>query len=152
MSLLETKEIIITDNKGIERKYILSQFPAIQGREIMFKYALSNIPKLGDYSVSEETMLKLMSFVGVMVGAAKDKPGMLLKLDNQIVLNQHVPNWGVLTKLELAMLEYNDHVFQTGRIYDFLKKFALKDLPKILGALTVLLAQSSQTEKQPSTN
>ena len=63
--MIEPKEITVETQKGEKRVYILSKFPAVQGREIIAKYPLSAMPKLGDYAVNEETMLKLMAFVAV---------------------------------------------------------------------------------------
>ena len=63
--MIEPLEVKITTQKGDEKTFIISKFPAIQGREIICKYPLSGMPKLGDYQVNEETMIKLMSFVAV---------------------------------------------------------------------------------------
>ncbi len=63
--MIEPKTIAIVDGNGKEKDFIISKFPAIQGREIIAKYPTSSLPKIGDYAVSEETMLKLMAFVAV---------------------------------------------------------------------------------------
>ena len=52
MDMLQPKEFKTTDQSGTERTYILSKFPAVQGREIISKYPLSAMPKLGDYAVN----------------------------------------------------------------------------------------------------
>ena len=141
--LLEPKEMIIEDEKGRERTYILSKFPAVQGREIIAKYPVSNMPKIGDYAVSEETMLKLMKFVAVKTGEITQP------LISATLVNQHVPDWEVLAKIEMAMMEYNCSFFRDGRILNALQEYAKNITPKILKMLMDLLAQSSQTGKQP---
>lgn len=140
--MLEPKEIIIVDAGGKERNFILSKFPAIQGREIIAKYPVSNMPKLGDYDVSQEIMLKLMKFVSVKTGDIS------VALDSIDLVNNHVGDWETLAKIEMAMMEYNCSFFREGRISVFLSDFVQKSLPKILKTLMDSLGQSSQAEKQ----
>lgn len=135
-----TKEI---DGKS----YILSKFPAIAGREIIAMYPASGMPKIGDYKSNEATMLKLMAYVQVVTDN-----GTKLALTNSVLVNNHVPSWETLAKLELAMLEYNCSFFQSGRISTFFEDIAQKAPAWISKMLTTLSEQSSQTEKQPSTN
>jgi hypothetical protein len=144
--LLEPQDIKIEHN-GKEKTYIISKFPAIQGREIIAKYPVSNMPKIGDYAISEEVMLKLMCFVAVRLGETIDKPGIIQRLDNKLLVDNHVPSWEVLARIEIAMMEYNCSFFQKGRISNFLNDFVLKYLPKTLETLMASLAQLSQTEK-----
>lgn len=141
--LLEPKE---TEVNG--RTYILSKFPAVAGREIISKYPTANLPKLGNYTVSEETMLKLMKYVAVPIEGREP-----MCLTNRDLINNHVPDWETLVKLEWRMLEYNCSFFQNGKSSAFLDKLAgmLAKL-KITETLTDLSAKSSQAGKQPSTN
>jgi hypothetical protein len=129
------------------KNYLLSKFPAVAGREIICKYPLSGIPKLGDYGVNEETMLKLMSYVAVVL------PGdVQLRLTTRALVDNHVGSWENLMRIEGAMLEYNCSFFQDGRVSDFLVGFAQKVPALISKMLTDSLRQSSPTEKQPFTN
>ncbi len=143
MELIEPKTIAVADGNGKEKKFIISKFPAVQGREIIAKYPTSALPKLGDYAVSEETMLKLMAFVAV------DVNGIVQRLDSRALVDIHAGDWECLARIEIAAMEYNCSFFRNGRISDFLSDFALKSLPKILETLTASLGQSSQTTKQP---
>lgn len=147
MELLQPKTIDITDGNGNAKQYIISKFPAVQGREIVSKYPIANMPKLGDYQVSEETMLKLMNFVAVDIGG-----GVQNRLSTIALVNNQVSDWEALAKIEMAMMEYNCSFFRDGRISTFLGGFAEKVQGKILEMLTGLSGQSSQTEKQPSTS
>lgn len=146
VDLLEPKDITIKDANGKDRHFILSKFPAIAGREIVAKYPVANMPKTGDYAVSEETMLKLISYVGIQIGEV------VQRLESRHLVNNHCGDWEVLAKLEIAMMEYNCSFFQNGRASTFFQEAAQKYIPKIFEMLTASLAQSSQTEKPHSKN
>ena len=45
---LEPKQIEVNGHS-----FIISKFPAVDGREIVSKYTSSNIPKVGEYAASE---------------------------------------------------------------------------------------------------
>lgn len=128
------------------KEFILSKFPAVAGREIIAKYPLSGMPKLGDYQVNEETMLKLMSYVGVQMG---DAP---LMLSTRGLVDNHTGGWETLAKIEIAMMEYNCSFFQNGRISTFFDDIAQKLPQWISKMLTALSEQSLPKEKQPSMN
>lgn len=146
--MLQPKEIRVTAQAGDERVYILSKFPAIAGREIIAKYPLSAMPKLGDYAVNEETMLKLMAFVGVPMG--DDKEPLMLK--TRALIDNHVPEWETLARVEVAMLEYNVSFFGNGKASGFLEAITQKAQALLSRTLTDLSGQSSPKEKRPSTN
>lgn len=129
------------------KKYVLSKFPAVAGREIIALYPASGMPKMGDYKVNEETMLKLMAYVSVIL-----PNGQSLALSNRQVIDNHVPSWETLAKIEMAMMEYNCSFFRDGRLSTFLQDVAQKLPAWISKTLTALSEQSSPTEKQPSEN
>lgn len=143
--MLEPKPITLKDQHGGERHYIISKFPAIAGREIVAKYPVSNMPKVGEYQQSEEIMLKLMSYVAVPRDVGEP-----LQLSTRALVDNHVPDWEVLARLEWAMLEYNTSFFGQGVNSGFLADISRKAMPKILSMLTPLLEQLSQTTKPPS--
>ena len=135
-------------DKEIDGKvYVLSKFPAVAGREIVAKYPLSGMPKLGDYKVNEETMLKLMAFVGVR----RDDGGVQM-LTTRALVDNHVLSWETLAKIEWSMMEYNCSFFGNGRASTFFDGIAQKLQSMIMSILTALSQQSSAKNKQPSTN
>lgn len=146
--MIQPKEIEI-DGKI----FIISKFPAVAGREIMAKYPTSGLPKIGDYKVNEEVMLKLMSYVAVPNGTSQP-----LKLGSQILINNHIvasegaEAWETLGKIEIEMMRYNCSFFRDGRISTFFEDLAQKLPQWVSKTLTDLSARSSQKEKQPSTN
>lgn len=145
--MLEPKEITITTQAGEDKNYILSKFPAIAGREIIAKYPISGMPKLGDYEVNEETMLKLMSFVSV-----RTSDGGELRLTTKELINNHVPDWETLARIEIEMMGYNCSFFQNGKISNFFDTIKASAERSISSILTALLGQLSQQTKQPSKN
>lgn len=135
--MLEPKEITING-----KKFIISKFTAIAGREIIAKYPLSGLPKIGEYKVNEETMLKLMSFVGVSVGNE------VINLTTPALVDNHTKDWETLMLVEAAMLEYNCSFFQNGRVSTFLND-VVQNLPQwTIKMLTILSEQLSPPEKQ----
>lgn len=138
MELLQPKEIDING-----KTYRISKFPATVGREIVAKYPVSNMPKLGDYKVSEEIMLKLMSYVEVVL------PERSIRLSTQELVNNHVPDWEVLAQLEWEMLSYNCSFLTNGKSLSFFEKLAHLAEQKISEILTASLGKSSARAKQP---
>jgi len=144
MALLQPKTIEVEAQDGSKRAYVISKFPAIQGREIIAKYPVSLMPKLGDYGVNEETMLKLMAFVGIEREGAEP-----LMLTTRALVDNHVPDWETLARLEFAMIEYNCSFFANGKGSTLSEAIARKAQAFLSQTLTDLWAQSSQKGKQP---
>lgn len=142
--MIEPKEIVITTQKGENKPFIISKFPAVQGREIIAKYPLSAMPKLGDYAVNEETMLKLMAFVAV----PRDT-GEPLQLTTRGLIDNHVPDWETLARIEVAMMEYNVSFFGNGKGSTFLEAITKKAQAFLSQTLTDLSGLSSQKTKRP---
>lgn len=142
--MIEPKEISVLTQSGVEKVFILSKFPAIQGREIIAKYPLSAMPKLGDYAVNEETMLKLMAFVAV---PTENGP---LALTTRGLVDNHFPDWETLARVEMAMMEYNCSFFKGGMVSTFLERITEKIPSVALSILTHLSPVLSKQSKQRS--
>lgn len=140
--MIEPKEIEV---KG--KKYIISKMPATVAREVLFKYPTSNLPKIGDYAVSQEIMLKLMSYVAVVLD-----DGTELELKTQTLIDNHVPSAEALILLEKEMFVYNYDFFKDGTVSAFLTALEKRAVAKGSEILTTLLGRLSQVAKQPSTN
>lgn len=128
--------------------FVLHKLPATVGREIVAKYPVANLPKLGDYGVSEATMLKLMSYVGVRVEGRAEP----LMLTTAALINNHTGGWETLARLEWAMLEYNCSFFENGLTSGSLQSLAEKARPFLSQMLTAFSEQSSAAGKPPSEN
>jgi len=148
MALLEPKEVTIDGPDGVARTFVFSKFPAVLGREIVAKYPVSILPKIGDYAVSEATMLKLMSCVGVP--QPDDRPPLLLT--TRALVDNHTHDWETLARIELGMMEYNCSFFSNGKTSDFFGGFMDTAKQLITSILTDSLAASSQVGKPRSTS
>lgn len=144
--LLSPKEISVPDVNGTEKTFIISKFPAVAGREIIAKYPLSGLPKLGDYEVNEETMLKLMSYVAVKVKDA------IVKLDTRALIDNHVRDWEQLARVEIEMFKYNTSFFREGAISTFLGTIGQKVLQSIAPMLIPLSQRLLEAIKQHTNN
>ncbi|KJF78292.1 phage-like protein [Morganella morganii] len=147
--LIKPKEVQIKDVDGIEKTFVISRLPAVTGREILAKYPLSNTPKIGDYEVSKEAMLKMMAYVCAV------SDGEEIPLKTQTLIDNHVPDGESLIRLELEMLKYNTSFFGTGGNSGFLPFLISKvgsSLPSVIKTLMASLQSSSAKDSPPSPN
>lgn len=148
MNLIRPKDVVIQG-----KNFVISKFPAWEGREIAAKYVSGNIPKIGSYELSREAAGLLMNYVGVKVN------DQLIMLTDKNLINNHVvpldPEgnpWEMQCEIEAAMWQYNCSFFQNGGISNFFVDFAKNVQQFITKILMDCLVPSSRTEKQPSTN
>lgn len=149
MELLKPKTVTVTDADGQAHEYTISRLPATVGREVLAKYPVGIMSKGGTYSVSEEAMLLLMTYV------AKDIDGNLLRLKTKALIDNHVPDTECLVRLELEMIGYNTSFFGgagSQGFQDFLLAKIQTLLPSIMQTLTASLQQSSPQDSQRSRN
>lgn len=144
--MIDEKTVKIELN-GVSKNYILSKVPCIPAREIFSQYLTSATPKLGDYAVNQALMLKMMRYVQVDLGE-NDK----LALENETLVNQHVPDWETLVMLEKEMIVYNCGFFQNGKSSDILEKLMSNALSKITEMLTDSLDVSFLAKKPNTEN
>ncbi|MGC6226087.1 hypothetical protein [Proteus mirabilis] len=147
--LIKPKEITVIDSDRQQHTFIISRLPATIGREILAKYPLSNAPKIGDYEVSKEAMLKMMAYVAV------EKEGQEIYLKTNTLIDNHVPDGEALIRLELEMLKYNTSFFGNGGSQNFLQYLLGKlsgSLPSIIKTLMASLPSSSQPASPLSQN
>ncbi|EOE1185116.1 hypothetical protein [Proteus mirabilis] len=147
--LIKPKEITVIDSDRQQHTFIISRLPATIGREILAKYPLSNAPKIGDYEVSKEAMLKMMAYVAV------EKEGQEIYLKTSTLIDNHVPDGEALIRLELEMLKYNTSFFGNGGSQNFLQYLLGKlsgFLPSIIKTLMASLPSSSQPASPLSQN
>ena len=141
--LLKPQEVVCTGLDGETRTFVISRMPAVQGREIVAKYPMSMLPKVGDYAVNEETMLKLLSFV-----ARKDDAGNLTQLTNRTLVDNHVSDWEMLFQVEKAMLSYNTSFFTKEKTSDFFGTIGQTLKAYLIQTLTDLSAASSKPTRR----
>lgn len=144
--MIDPKEVEIVTAGGETKVYIISKLPALAGREILTQYVPTALPKVGEYASNEKIMLKMLEFVAVDTEAGR------LQLKTRALIDNHVPDWETLMKLEAAMISENCSFFHNGKGLDFLGTIEAKARQLISQTLTDLLEQSSQTEKPASTS
>ncbi len=142
--LLKPEPFIVTDEDGKEHKFILSNFPAVEGIEIVSTFPMSALPKIGDLATCQGMMLKIMHYVAVETG------GTLTRLSTRDLVNNHCGDWATYAKVVWKMMEKNCSFFRDGRGYDFLESLTAMIARKISETLTHLSVQSSPTSKPPS--
>ena len=141
--LINPKEITI-EFEGEQLRFNIGKFPATVGREIISKYPIENMPKVGDYKVSEETMFKLMNYVERVYDDHTQV------LTNRTLIDNHIPSWEVLVKIEAYVIDYNCSFFELGKVLNSLKEWKALAKPKNIKTLMDSLVSLSQAEKQPS--
>lgn len=144
MDLIEPQEYNLKVEDGTTKTYILSKFPAVQGREIAMVYVSSGLPKIGDYAHNQEIMLKLMNYVAV-----KGPNDNIIRLSTMDLINAHIKSFEDLIKIELKMMEYNCSFFRDGRISSFFEGFVQNVQAWITKILIDYSAQSSQKDNIP---
>ncbi|CNI76844.1 Uncharacterised protein [Yersinia pseudotuberculosis] len=145
--MLEPIEKEIPLPEGGTKTFILSKFPAIAGREIVTQYPTTGAPKIGDYKTNEALMLKLMAYVAVPIEGGSQIP-----LTTSALVNNHVPDFETLMKLEWAMMEYNCSFFRNGVALGFLTGLTTKVQALITKTLTGLSQPLSEPTAPPSEN
>lgn len=144
--LIDPVEVQIKDSNGTEKLFILGKMPATIGREVLAKYPLSSIPKVGDYDTGHAAMLKMMRFVETEDG---------IRLTTAALIDNHVPDGEALLRLEIEMLRHNTSFF--GRagsqtLGAFLLARVREFAPSIMQTLMDFLQQLSQQDSPPSQN
>ena len=104
------------------------------------------MPRVGEYKANEALMLKMMAYVAVPT----DDPGRPLALTTRALVDNHVPDWETLARIELAIINYNCSFFRDGRTSAFFAGLGTRAASKLTEILTGLLANLSVAAKQPS--
>lgn len=138
MDLIKPKTIMVKNRDEEEKAFIISRLPATVAREVIAKYPLSNIPKVGEYKSSEEVMLLMMQYVAVEVDGREQR------LSTKALVDNHVDDGVQLLRLEIQMIEENTGFFGLGGNKGFLDCLIDKFSQSITPMLTRLLAQLSQ--------
>lgn len=136
--LIDPEEVVITGRDGVERTYVISILPYRVGRKVAAIYPTANMPKIGDYKVSEEVMQDLFKYVAIR----NQETGADLRLTTMALLDNHVPDAMTGLNLEVRMLAKNFDFFGKGGLSESLNRFLQERLPSIIRTLTPLLPPS----------
>jgi len=144
--LLKPKEVELKDLDGVTHTYTIHRLPALLGREIGYQFIGANMPRVGDYELSVELNSKLMAHVTKKIGDLEQP------LNTPELIENHVPDWELLSSLEDAMLDYNTSFLAQGKdsIFSTICERSLMWL--ITQMSRELSGPSSDQEKQHSTS
>jgi hypothetical protein len=143
--MIQPKTVSISCQDGSEKEFVISKIPALPGREIVTQYLPTAAPKIGNYSANEELLVKLMGYV-----AAIGSDDQQIRLSTRALIDNHVPDFEALMRLEAAMFEYNVSFFQNGRALTFFGSIEEKAKALISQTLTDFVGLSS-AKGSPST-
>lgn len=130
VGLLEPKTVEINGCK-----FIISKMPCTVAQEVIFKLPTGLIPLLSNFTQTEEVAFKMLSYCERVYG--DDRPN--VKLISKEIIDNNVPDFDTLIKLEQECLQYNYDFFNDGRVLDFLNKGLSLAESKASGMLTDLL-------------
>lgn len=128
--LLEPKTVEINGYK-----FIISKMPCTVAQEVIFKLPTGLIPLLSNFSQTEEVAFKMLSYCERVYEDGQPN----IKLISKTIIDNHVPDFDTLIKLEQECLQYNYDFFNDGRVLDFLNKGLSHVESRASGMLTDLL-------------
>jgi hypothetical protein len=137
--MLEQKDIEING-----KSFVIKKFPAVAGREIVTQYPLSATPKLGDYQTNKEIMLKIMCYVGIRIHGTNN----IQWLTTEDLVNNHIPDWEMLMKIEWEVMQYNCSFLQPGNLSAILES-ATEKLPGWITKILTPLSDSLSVKEKP---
>lgn len=126
------------------KRFILSRFPATEGKRIIAGYTTSMIPKLSDWESHQKISYENLSYVQFVTAS-----GQKVQLLTKEIINNHIDSWETLVLLEWKMIEYNSSFLQDGQVSKYLVDLARSIKHLNFKTLMGLLAQLSQAEKPP---
>lgn len=142
-SLLEPKTVDINGYK-----FIISKMPCTVAQEVIFKLPTGLVPLISQYSQAEEMAFKMLSYCErVYTDGRANVP-----LISKAIIDNHVPDFQTLMKLEQECLQYNYDFFEQGKVLSFLNKGLSLAESKASGILTDLLDRLLSAGVQLSTN
>ncbi len=142
-TLLEPKEVEINGYK-----FIISKMPCTVAQEVIFNLPTGLIPIISEFKKTEEQAFKMLSFCERVYSDGKNN----VPLISKAIIDNHVPDFNTLIKLEYECLNYNFDFFGNGRALDFLNKGVSLAKSSVSEILTDLLDKLSHQGGQPFGN
>lgn len=115
--------------------FIISKMPCTVAQEVICKLPAGFIPMLGNFSQSEEMAFKMLSYCERVYTDGR----LSVRLMTKELIDNHVPDFDTLIKLERECFELNYDFFAQGKLLDFLNKGLCHVESKLSGILTDLL-------------
>lgn len=116
-------------------KFVISKMPCTVAQEVIIKLPTGLIPLLSDFSQAEDMAFKMLSYCERIYSDGRPNVGLISKE----IIDNHVPDFDTLVKLETECINYNYDFFGNGKLLDFLNKGVCLVESKASGILTDLL-------------
>lgn len=129
-------------------KFIISKMPCTVAQEVIFKLPTGLIPLISQFSQSEEMALKMLSYCERVYADGQSN----VRLISKALVDNHVPDFDTLIKLENECLQFNFDFFAQGKVLDFLNKGLSLAESKASGILTDLLDKLLSADVQRFTS
>lgn len=140
--LLEPKEVEINGNK-----FIIGKMPCTVAQEVIFSLPNGLIPIISEFKKAEDQALKMLSYCERVYSDGRSVP-----LISKAIIDNHIPDFDTLIKLEYECLEYNYSFFSDGRALSFLNRGVSLAKSNVSEILTDLLGKLSHLAEQRSGN
>lgn len=137
-ALLEPKVIGVNGYR-----FVISKMPCTVAQEVLFCLPTGLMPMVKNYGKSEEMALKMLSYCERCYEGNPNVP-----LISKTIIDNNVPDFDTLFKLEQACVAYNYDFFQNGKVWDFLNKAVSLAESKASAILTDLLDRLLQAGTQ----
>lgn len=144
--MLKPQDVVIKDIDGVDRKFIISRFPATVGMEIFYRLPISAMPKIGDFEALKVVRDDIFKHVYVKTEGGD------IALSTIALIDNHTGDAETALKVIGAMLQHNFSFFQKGTISAFFDSIAAKVPGIAQKILTQLSPALSKQSKQRSKN
>lgn len=129
-------------------KFIISKMPCTVAQEVIVKLPAGFLPMINNFAQSQEMAFKMLSYCERVYEDGRSNAPLISKE----IIDNHVPDFDTLIKLETACINYNFDFFENGKAWNFLNKGLCLAESKLSGILTDLLDKLLQAEKLHSGN
>ena len=128
-------------------KFIISKMPCTVAQEVIVQLPAGFIPIINNFSKSQEMAFKMLSYCERVYDDRANVP-----LISKELIDNHVPDFNTLIKLETACINHNYDFFENGAVWNFLTKGLCRAESSLSKILMDSLDKLLQAEKQHSTN
>jgi len=129
-------------------KFVISKMPCTVAQEVIIKLPTGLVPLLSDFSQAEDMAFKMLSYCERVYSDGRPNVGLISKE----IIDNHVPDFDTLVKLETECINYNYDFFSDGKLLAFLNKGVCLVESKASGILTDLLDKLLQAGAPRSGN
>ena len=99
--MIKPKALEIIDIDGVERKFIITRFPATVGMEILYRLPTSGVPNIGDFEALKVVRDDIFKYIYVTTDGGD------IALTTHALIDNHVGDAETAVKIMGAILTYN---------------------------------------------